>query len=80
MLTALPDTVALYPLSPEAVRALCQDALYESLGSVGRYIIHRRRIPDYYLRQELRDGGLAKEKSDCPAIYWPSAWKSASRP
>lgn len=63
MPTATPD-FALYPLSPETVRALCQDTLDENLGSVGRYIIHRRRIPDYYLRQELREEGLAKAESD----------------
>lgn len=64
MVTASPPDFALYPLSAETVRALHQDTVDENLGSVGRYVIHRRRIPDYYLRQELRDEGLDKTESD----------------
>ena len=60
-----------FPVDPETVRALCEEAVAEQLSAVGRYIIHRRRIPDYYLRQELRAEGIDREQAD---KMMPTRW------
>ena len=71
MLPATTLNAESYPIDPETVRALCEDAVEEQLRAVGRYIIHRRRIPDYYLRQELRAEGVDKELAD---KMMPTRW------
>ena len=58
-------TECAFPISPETVGSLYRRTRDENLAVIGQHLIHRRRIPNYYLRHELRASELMpKEEAD----------------